>query len=66
MVEIETCAPIRELRRKGVVKVVLAGWGNPPDCKVLQVQANVVDPSQLSTISIVESAAKLAHSVRRR
>jgi hypothetical protein len=44
-IEIETTAPIRELRRPGALALSLRGHGDPPPLLVVQVQANTVQPS---------------------
>jgi hypothetical protein len=44
-IEIETTAPIRELRRPGAVALSLRGYGDPPPLTVVQVQANKVQSS---------------------
>jgi hypothetical protein len=44
-IEIETTAPIRELRRPGALALSLRGYGDPPPLTVVQVQANRAQPS---------------------
>jgi hypothetical protein len=40
--EVETTAPIRELRRKGALRVELVGEGSPPPIEIIQAQANLI------------------------